>query len=326
MWRFCVEENGDFWPEFRKNRGRKACKRGKMTRLMRRFTLSAILLICAVGSIAAKDWRGILPLHSTRADVERLMGEPATNGPGLSSYDLGAEEVLIIFAEESRASRDCAVAPGIVLSVRVTSKVERSLNAFNFDERRFRKFTPTDGSETEDQGFINEEEGLVIRTRNGIVEEMVYVASAVDRPRCSDYYSNLESFVRAGFIKCGLRTKFDEYGDLSFSDEKARLDNFAIQLLNDADTRGHIVVYAGRKALVAEAQVRGNRAKHYLLSVREVSPERLIIVDGGHHEDLTVELWILPAELAAPEPMPTVAARDVEIIYEKPKRRGRRNR
>lgn len=297
-----------------------------MNALMHRLALITVLVVCSAESIAAKDWRGILPMHSTRADVERLMGEPTTKGRGSTSYDLGEEEVLFIFAEESPGGRDCAVAPGTVLSIRITLKVERSLNALNFDERRFRKFTPTGESETEYEGFVNEEDGLVIRTRKGIVEEIVYVASAVDRPRCSDYYSNLESFVRAVLITCGLRSKFDEYGDLLFSDEKARLDNFAIQLLNDPAVRGHIVVYAGRKALVAEAQVRGNRAKNYLLSVRNVSPERISVVDAGHREDLTVELWILPVEAEAPEPNPTVAAKDVEIIYEKPKRRGRRNR
>ena len=43
---------------------------------------------------------------------------------------------------------------------------------------------------------------------------------------------------------CIFPRKVDEYGDLSRGDERARLDNFAIELKNDPDAVGYIVSYA----------------------------------------------------------------------------------
>ena len=39
-------------------------------------TIIAILIIHALGIVVkAKEWRGIIPLHSTRTDVERLLSD-----------------------------------------------------------------------------------------------------------------------------------------------------------------------------------------------------------------------------------------------------------
>ena len=291
---------------------------------MTRVVLIMFVLVCSTGSLAAKDWRGILPMHSTRADVERLLGSPITVH-GQSGHSLRDAEVSIVYAQKkSPGITDClSVAEDTVLAIRVTPSANLSLKDLNFDESRFRQFNPAQISQTEYQGFINEEEGLVIRVRKGIVQEMVYVASAMDRPRCPGFYSDLESFVRLPAIACALR--FDGYGYVEFEDEKARLDNFAIQILNTGpESNGHVIVYAGRKATVAEAQLRANRIKDYLLNVREIDPKRLTVVDGGHQEEFMVELYIVPAGAAPPEPSPTVEAKDVELIYERPKRRSRR--
>ncbi|HEU4933447.1 MAG TPA: hypothetical protein VFT48_15290 [Pyrinomonadaceae bacterium] len=114
--------------------------------------------------------------------------------------------------------------------------------------------------------------------------------------------------------------KFDEYGDISFTDEKARLDNFAIQVNNMENVDALLVVYAGRKARVAEAQLRGNRARDYLISVRKIDPNRIKVIDAGHRESLTVVLYTWPAGADPPPFESTVDKSKVQIIYEKKKR------
>ncbi len=86
---------------------------------------------------------------------------------------------------------------------------------------------------------------------------------------------------------------------------------------------GYIVVYAGQRATVAEAQVRANRARDYLITVRHIKPDRVKAIDGGYRAELTVTLWIWPAEAEPPPLMPTVEAGQVEILYPK-KRRSRK--
>src|SRR6185295_5101468 len=61
--------------------------------------------------------------------------------------------------------------------------------------------------------------------------------------------------------------KFDEYGDIKFNDEKARLDNYAIQLQNDPAAQGYILAYG---SCAGEAQARADRAKDYLVKRRRL--------------------------------------------------------
>ena len=93
-------------------------------------------------------------------------------------------------------------------------------------------------------------------------------------------------------------TKFDEYGNIRFNDEKARLDNYAIQLQNDPNASGTIVVFG---SCAGEGQQRGDRAKDYLVNTRGIEAGRITVVDGGCRSDLTVQLWIVPSGSPAPE-------------------------
>lgn len=100
-----------------------------------------------------------------------------------------------------------------------------------------------------------------------------------------------------------LPRKFDEYGNIRFNDEKARLDNFAIQLQNEPTAQGYIIAFG---TCDGEGQTRANRARDYLVNTRGVDAGRLVIVDGGCREQLVVELWIKPQ--GASDPVATNAA------------------
>ena len=52
------------------------------------------------------------------------------------------------------------------------------------------------------------------------------------------------------------RRKFDEYGDIRFNDEKARLDNYAIQLQNEPGIAPATIVVFGNCAGAGQAQRR----------------------------------------------------------------------
>ena len=119
-------------------------------------------------------------------------------------------------------------------------------------------------------------------------------------------------------------TKYDEYGNIRFNDEKARLDNYAIQLQNAPDSTGTILAYG---TCAGEAQARADRAKDYLVNTRGIDAGRLTTVDGGCKADLSVELWLVPRGATAPgyggdtiSPCP-----ECKKKYTPPRRRGRRD-
>ncbi|HYJ88673.1 MAG TPA: hypothetical protein VEW46_21585 [Pyrinomonadaceae bacterium] len=117
--------------------------------------------------------------------------------------------------------------------------------------------------------------------------------------------------------------KFDEYGDIRFNDEKARLDNFAIQLQNDPGAQGYILAYGN---CAGAAQARADRAKDYLVNTRGIDAGRLVTIDGGCRADLTVELWIVPPGATAPAASTDVISPCPECKKPAPRRRrGRRD-
>ena len=101
--------------------------------------------------------------------------------------------------------------------------------------------------------------------------------------------------------------KFDEYGDITFNDEKARLDNYAIQLQNQPGSQGYIIAYgtcAGdglcTHTSCIVAQKRAERAKDYLVNTRGIDAGRIVTVDGGCRSAVDVELWVVPTGANAP--------------------------
>lgn len=289
------------------------------------------MIMVSAASVAAKDWRGILPMHSTREDVEAALGPPPPSrnpdpaNRNWSVYLFDDFEIYIHFITQDKLVQqncDSTVAAGTVSLIRLTPKNDVLVGEFTIDEKSFRKIDLSQPDDPGHQAFIDEKDGFIIHAIQGKAREVLYVPSAADRQRCPTLFGNLEDLVRIPKVVCGKA--FDEYGDIRFSDEKARLDNFSIQLLNVEDAVGYIIAYAGRKATVAEAQLRANRARDYLINVRKFNPERLKAIDGGHREELMVTLYVLPHGVAPPV-VPTVPASEVEIIYPKTRSRTKGN-
>lgn len=115
----------------------------------------------------------------------------------------------------------------------------------------------------------------------------------------------------------------DEYGDISFRDERARLDNFAVDLQSGTGFDGYIICYGGRRGRRGEARARCARARNYLVARRNIPARRIVTIDGGYREQLTVTLWPLPRG-ARFTPSPTVDPSEVEFTGGPKGRRARR--
>ena len=99
-----------------------------------------------------------------------------------------------------------------------------------------------------------------------------------------------------------ISKKFDEYYDIARNDEKARLDNYAIELQNEPGRQGYIIVYPARKAKSNDAQQRAQRISDYLINSRGIDPSRFTVKIGAARDGWLTELWIVPQ--GAPAPIP----------------------
>lgn len=106
--------------------------------------------------------------------------------------------------------------------------------------------------------------------------------------------------------------EFDECLNCTFDDQKARLDNLAVELQNDPSTRAYIIAYGGRMSPLGQVERLMKRARDYIVMQRGIDASRLVVVNGGFREEDSVELWVVPSGAAAPLPTPTVQAGEIK--------------
>ena len=131
------------------------------------------------------------------------------------------------------------------------------------------------------------------------------------------------TFVRALPRRENPAREFDVCCTCTYDDQKARLDNLAVELQNDPTTRTYIIAYGGRTSRVGEADRLGQRARDYLVSQRGIDNSRITVLNGGYREEDCVELWIVPRGATPPQATPTVQPGDVRPSRETPNPRRR---
>jgi hypothetical protein len=162
---------------------------------MNRFVACSCLVINLISLAHAKEWRGIVPLHSSRADVERLLGKPTRDfGVNLVSYRLPGETVDIQYAANPQCIDEWPydswnVPRQTVTFIRVAPKKETYLSELKLDLSQFTK-EPGDHDIPNSFYYINEPDGISLRvseidkTRT-LVDAFVYGPQSADaRLRC----------------------------------------------------------------------------------------------------------------------------------------------
>jgi len=116
--------------------------------------------------------------------------------------------------------------------------------------------------------------------------------------------------------------EFDECNNCAFDDQKARLDNLAVELQNDPTTKAYIIAYGGRTSPISQVERLMTRARDYLTTERAIDGSRLVIINGGFREQDSVELWLVPSGAAPPRATPTIQAGEVKPTGPTRRRRG----
>ncbi|HUQ32964.1 MAG TPA: hypothetical protein VM095_12665 [Pyrinomonadaceae bacterium] len=126
--------------------------------------------------------------------------------------------------------------------------------------------------------------------------------------------------------------KFDSMGQVNCEDAKARLDNWAIELQNNPNTKGYLIFYGGRRysnyvydkkkkqyvtvelsPKQGEAGARISPWKPYLTDNRGIDASRIEVIDGGYREEPTIELWVVPTGAKPPTPKPTLSKKEIRF-------------
>lgn len=154
---------------------------------IRKIILSTCLALTAASLSYGKEWHGIVPLHSTRADVDRLLGPAKAPAENHSSIHETEREVVLV---EYSTGEPCSggvnrwkVPRGTVLSVSVAPRAKVRFSELHLDESQYKV---TDGGHVPNYTYYtNDKEGIKVEVTGGLVMSISYFPGSKDKElRC----------------------------------------------------------------------------------------------------------------------------------------------
>jgi len=256
--------------------------------LIERVSWGLVVILVSAITALAQGWRGIVPLHSTRSDVERLVGSP-TESNGLT-YSLKTEQVTIYYST-SRCIKGWPygwdVAPDVVIGITAFQKMKLKVDQLGID---LTSYTKSENAETGRSGYTDKNAGVSIGLKpDGDIDVIEYGPSAKD-----DYLLCPDAAARKREIERGesahLRPSL-YYFDLSPKEEMVRLEFFAEKWERDSPQSNiYVIGYGGREACPDEGINRAKRARDLLIKLLRIPSERIVALDGGRNLAVWVEL------------------------------------
>ena len=80
------------------------------------------------------------------------------------------------------------------------------------------------------------------------------------------------------------------YGDISWEEERANLDNLGIYLTNNLDSIGYIRFFVGKEDKLEDVKCRMKRAKNHLVNSWKISENRIVIINAGKYKKTKIIL------------------------------------
>lgn len=130
------------------------------------FTASCFLMLCVGARAQEKGWRGIVPLRSTREDVERLLGPSSDRGYGVT-YILKDQSVFFEYSSCHRCDdkENCFNVPEYtVIRIAVSLVVKPRISNLGVDKKKFKK--ERNPNLPDYWYYTNAEEGIVYEVLN----------------------------------------------------------------------------------------------------------------------------------------------------------------
>jgi hypothetical protein len=218
-----------------------------------------------------------------------MIGTPKSKGEFVSSYEFEGEFVEIYYASGppcgSGLTNAWKVPRYTVVSIRITPKKQTNFGAFVTDSSKYQK--TTDPADQRRVYYSDAQQGIRYTVREDVsspseVISVDYLPSGDEnRLKCSKGTSEITPET----------PPFERFGNVSLNRRKSILDNFAIQLSQEKQLTGLILVYS---ASARRASMMARQVRNYLVSFRHVENNRLT-VKSAKGTGLLVELYLVPS-------------------------------
>ena len=159
--------------------------------LFLKLSLGLLLFFSLVPELNAREWRGIVPLKSTRTDVIRLLNR-CSDQTEACAFTEGNEDVYILFSNGSETTIECtpSLAAETVLVIHIWFKTPVKISSLQLDIKKLE--SQSYGSYKEYFDLTN---GLDFETDKDEVLQIAYLGTLSARGSCSGLGTSPRSFV-----------------------------------------------------------------------------------------------------------------------------------
>jgi hypothetical protein len=186
---------------------------------MKAALLCLTILLYPIDASNAEGWRGIIPLRSTRADIERVVEGTVKESKcrsNICSYYLSDVNLFVVYSKgdcKSQESSGWNVPRDTVIRFDVVPKVKPLFSDLKIDEEKFKK-----KEDPELKGvlhYINDEDGLSLTVQQGVVDGFYYGPSAKDEHlRCPEKVKTAKEIFRQKRLEEILTNQKPQNSDL----------------------------------------------------------------------------------------------------------------
>lgn len=271
--------------------------------------LFLILAAYVLANGQSNSWNGLTPLHSTRADVEKMFGPPKENDCRFGcEYKAGKDFISVRFAnglcdEGWNVSKDTIIS----FSVYLDAESGKSLDELKLDRSKFSHMV----------------DDAVYGTWTNPVEGRTYYFGSFDKELRSKGYipkkSDNQTYRCNGFPPYAPEGRHYPMDYLQFYNPKpkrkegfysiiAGIDRLAVELIGAGkdQKKAYALVYFDDKLPFETYQERLSDIKKFWLKIRKYPPDLITFIEGGMREDSLIEFYLLPNDWPPPSPDPTL--------------------
>lgn len=268
---------------------------------MKALQLAILVFVSTIYSYSqTNSWNGIIPLHSTRADVEKLFGKP-----DLSEFDnnIYRKEGVVFRYIGKRCQEGWDVPKDTVLEISIPQG-EKNFRDLHLLEMNLERISVGDAGGVM---WINSEEGVKYLGYESIVK-VFFPRKADNNLRCIGF----PPFAPSEYMESA-------FFDLQIYDPKLNsqkvianlMPQFASLLTEiDSDTaknyRGYILVYFDNQLSLNEYRNLVRKLKSAVIKKYKVSLDRITIAEGGLRERNLIQFFLLSEGVKPPAPNPTL--------------------
>ena len=253
------------------------------------------LIVSLIQSNNSAAWRGISPLRSTRAEVERELGPFI---PSCQCYKTENELVHVVYATGPCTGElpGWNVPGDTVLGFTITPY---KVTAFSEVEPKKEDFVRT-LDDTFTAYYGDGDRGLRYSvSARGFITSISYLPSVKDNSRRCVGFPLTDGGITA-------YSPYDEFTYDSLEDITSRLGEFTIRLRKQHGYKGYVVVYASPNHNIDGVASFANKAKDFLINEFKIDPETIVSINGGYREKPMVQLFLIPNLWPPPVANPTL--------------------